>query len=551
MSQLESAGTMQTCPKCGTVTDTANAQPLTDLRCPRCGQIIRAERTFDHFTLLETLGSGGMATVYKARDTVLGRLVALKVVRRDLGIGVDRTLQLQQEARAAAAINHPNVVQVFSSGVDHGEFYVVMELVEHGSLDDLVEQQKRVPEQRILATGIQIANGLRAAQSKGLIHRDIKPANILFADERTAKIGDFGLAGVAAQTAETRGEIWGTPYYVAPERLDRQVEDFRSDIYSLGATLYHALAGRAPINAETTSASELRRLKQQPLDLRRIAPDVSAMTAEVLQRMIAPVPTERFASYDQLIQQLECALKPPTDEHKIEAPPHAKTVRWIPAISALVLIAIAIAVFVRVPKHNIRPPDRALAQHSGKQQTPATVAAQGPTAVPWEAALASYKQHIALYDFAGARASIQAAQVSGRSSLKSQQRLARIAQWLIDWKEKLISDLNRKQFQGAFTDRSGVQYTGIAGANSEQLMLKTRYGVIGTRWPTLAPNILLAVSASFISRGARDVADRQWLCAVFASQTAQIEEARQFAEAAGKVKSKYRRNIDLLLSPKS
>ena len=156
----------------------------------------------------------------------------------------------------------------------------------------------------MLEAGIQTAKGLRAAYTKGLIHRDVKPANVLFADEHLAKIGDFGLAGI---TAQARGEIWGTPYYVAPERLNNQPEDFRSDIYSLGATLFHALAGKAPIEGETNSATELRALKNQPALLSVIAPEVSHDTARVLQRMIASEPAQRFSSYDELITELEAA----------------------------------------------------------------------------------------------------------------------------------------------------------------------------------------------------------------------------------------------------
>ena len=148
--------------------------------------------------------------------------MALKLLRKDLGEEIDYGARLQQEARVAASVNHPNVIQVFSSGADHGQFYLVMELVDRGSLDDFIEEQKRLPEELVLEAGIQVAKGLRAAHAKGLIHRDVKPANILFADEHMAKIGDFGLAGVAAETAENRGEIWGTPYYVAPERLNNE-----------------------------------------------------------------------------------------------------------------------------------------------------------------------------------------------------------------------------------------------------------------------------------------------------------------------------------------
>src|SRR5256714_13000581 len=208
----------QTCPACGAAINTIDAEPLARVVCPRCGEKMRVERTFDHFVLLETLGVGGMGTVYKARDTLLDRFVALKLLRRNLSGESDHASRLQQEARMAASINHPNVIQVFSSGTDHGQFYVVMELVNRGSLDDLIEQRNRLPEGEVLESGIQVAKGLRAAHRQGLIHRDVKPANILFVDEQTAKISDFGLAGAATQGLETEGVIWGTPYYVAPER---------------------------------------------------------------------------------------------------------------------------------------------------------------------------------------------------------------------------------------------------------------------------------------------------------------------------------------------
>jgi serine/threonine protein kinase len=184
-----------------------------------------------------------------------------------------------------------------------------MELIDHGSLDDLIEAQGRLPEHQVLDIGIQIARGLRAAQRKGLIHRDVKPANILFVDEQAAKIGDFGLAAFATQDPQSDGVIWGTPPYVAPERLCSQPEDVRSDIYSLGATLFHAVAGKPPIDSSTTSATELRDLKQNPLELRVIAPEVSAPTAGVLQRMIAFDPKQRFPFYDDLLAELDGARR--------------------------------------------------------------------------------------------------------------------------------------------------------------------------------------------------------------------------------------------------
>jgi serine/threonine protein kinase len=187
MAIESSASTLQTCPACGASIDTSDAEPLARVECANCGEKVRVDRKFDHFVILETVGVGGMGTVYKARDTLLDRFVALKLLRKDLEGGLDATAELRQEARAAAAVNHPNIVQVFSSGSDHGQFYLVMELVERGSLDDLIEQQTRLPEEQVLEAGIQTAKGLRAAYAKSLVHRDVKPANILFADEHLAK----------------------------------------------------------------------------------------------------------------------------------------------------------------------------------------------------------------------------------------------------------------------------------------------------------------------------------------------------------------------------
>jgi len=307
MPEVTSEDSSQTCPACGLLIDVSQEEPLVRVACPGCGEKMRVERAFDNFALLETLGVGGMGSVYKARDTRLNRFVALKLLRPELSADPAEIQRLEHEARATAAVNDPNVIQVFSSGTDHGQFYLVMELVHQGSLDDRMAEKGRVNEALVLDTGIQVARGLRAAYEKGLIHRDVKPGNILFADEETAKIGDFGLAVAAEQNAEAQNEIWGTPYYVAPERLENQPEDFRSDLYSLGATLYHAVAGRPPFEGETNSATALRDLKHHPLSLAEAAPGLRRETVRTIDRMVAPDPDQRFNSYDALIDALEQA----------------------------------------------------------------------------------------------------------------------------------------------------------------------------------------------------------------------------------------------------
>ncbi|HET7228305.1 MAG TPA: serine/threonine-protein kinase [Chthoniobacterales bacterium] len=292
------------CPNCGAAVGIVDAEPLARVPCPDCGERIRATRSYNYFELRETLGTGGMGTVYKAHDMQLDRDVALKLLRKDLG--PEYANQLQHEARITASVNHPHVVQVFSFGRDHEQYYLVMELVDRGTLDDLIAERKKLTEEEVLRTGIEVARGLRAAYKKGLIHRDVKPANILFNDDGMAKISDFGLAGIVESHEQTSGGIiWGTPYYVAPERLNNQPEDFRSDIYSLGATLFHAAAGRPPFEGETTAAADLRALKHNPLKLTDVAPEVSRATATAIARMIAPDPRWRFHSHDAVIQALQ------------------------------------------------------------------------------------------------------------------------------------------------------------------------------------------------------------------------------------------------------
>ena len=298
---------IDTCPACGGAIDVSDELPFAQIYCPHCGEGLRARRIFNNFELVELIGEGGMGSVYKAYDHNLGRMVALKVLRREMSAREDERAKLEQEARVTASVNHPHVVRVYSFGEADGQFYLAMELVEKGSLDDLMSVQDRVSEVQVLEIGLQIAQGLEAAAEKGLIHRDVKPGNILFADAHTTKIVDFGLARVLEEEAEARGEIWGTPYYIAPERLNFEAEDFRSDIYSLGGTLFHAIAGRPPFEAESASLVALKQIKSQPVSLEAFAPDVAPETAYVINRMLEKNPDDRYASYAELIEHLEFA----------------------------------------------------------------------------------------------------------------------------------------------------------------------------------------------------------------------------------------------------
>ena len=299
---------LQACPNCAALVDIRDEEPLAKFHCPICGTAMRASRQFNHFSIVEHLGTGGMGAVYKALDRNLNRMVALKLLRKELSADENYIAKLEGEARITASINHPYVVKVFSFGSDHGQYYIAMELVDKGTLDDLMQIQTRVSELQMLHVGLQIASGLQAAHECGLIHRDVKPGNILFADARTAKITDFGLALLTEHEAESRGEIWGTPYYIAPEKLNNLPEDFRSDIYSLGGTLFHAVAGRPPFEAESASLVALKHLKSRVVSLQAFAPDVSSETAYVINRMLHKDPNQRYASYGELIDHLKYAI---------------------------------------------------------------------------------------------------------------------------------------------------------------------------------------------------------------------------------------------------
>lgn len=284
----------ESCPECGEVMDMGGIQIFSRVACSACGFEFTARSRIGEFQVLEQIAEGGTASVYKAAEVNSGRVVALKIMSQDA--------RHENQARAVMEIVHPNIVRFFSIGHAQGHFYLAMEFLGGGSLDDLIQERGPIDEPTALSVGIQVAEGLSAAHARGLLHRDIKPANILFADSQTAKLVDFGLS------AQPLGEVWGTPDYIAPEKLAEQPEDFRSDIYSLGSTLFHALAGRPPFKTDNVSLADLRELKKHPVDLRAQVLGIGEETNRVVHRMMAPEPSDRPANYLELIAQLRSAL---------------------------------------------------------------------------------------------------------------------------------------------------------------------------------------------------------------------------------------------------
>ena len=265
---------------------------------------------FGNYQLERELGQGGMGTVYLARDTGLDRKVALKILRSDLGEDSSFARKFLEEVEVTASLAHPNIIRVYTMGEQEGRPYLVMEHLDLPSLEEQMETRGRIPEKEVLDIGIGIASALQFAHEEtGLIHRDIKPGNILFGRGDIPKLADFGLAAGARCALGQQDEIWGTPYYVSPERLNRNSEDVRSDIYSLGATLFHALAGRAPFEAETAEEVARRHLHDRPPSLRSLCPQANEQTVFTVDKCLPKNSRERWKGYGDLLAHLQDARR--------------------------------------------------------------------------------------------------------------------------------------------------------------------------------------------------------------------------------------------------
>lgn len=339
------------CPECGEVIDVSDLPPFSKVNCPYCEQAVRLRVQVGKYDIQRLLGVGGMSQVFVAHDTVLDRLVALKILHHALSKDAALMAMFEREAKHTASVNHPNVVKVYTAGSDGGYFYIAMELVDSVSLDEMIHQQGMLPEKRVLEIALGVSNGLRAAQQNGLIHRDIKPGNMLVAPDGTVKLVDFGIA-LATEGDDLLTETWATPFYVPPEKLEGQPDDFRGDIYSLGATLFHAARGKPPFEANTNSLDELKEIKAAPISLKDCAPHLSASGIALIDRMMAHNPKDRFKNYDALITAVEKALErhlSPTT--RLAAPPPAPAPAWHKwvFIGAGLLVAIVVAALTLTP----------------------------------------------------------------------------------------------------------------------------------------------------------------------------------------------------------
>jgi eukaryotic-like serine/threonine-protein kinase len=299
---------MVTCGWCETkVFIPGDLPPLGTVPCSKCGHPIMMPMMIRQFELRSVIGSGGMGTVYRAWDTTLERMVAVKLMRKELLDDQKALESFYREARACARLNHTNIVHIYAFDDWEGQSYLVMELADHGSLDARIEKLRLLPELDMLDIGIKIADALNMALKHDLLHRDIKPGNILFNADHEPKLVDFGLARKAEVEHEVEDVTWGTPYYVAPEKIKREPETFLSDMYSLGATLYHAMTGHVPFEAPTVEEVIVAQVQTPLTPPNLVVPEITQPTSDALVKCMAKNPAERFLSYEEFIMALEAS----------------------------------------------------------------------------------------------------------------------------------------------------------------------------------------------------------------------------------------------------
>ncbi|MFQ5877745.1 MAG: protein kinase [Acidobacteriota bacterium] len=261
---------------------------------------------FGAYRVEALIGAGGMGVVYRAFDEALARPVALKTLLPALTADPGFVARFKREARSAAALNHPNITQIYTIGQEGAAPFFAMEWVDGRSLEAIVRAEGRIGPARAAEIIQQAAQGLRHAARKNLIHRDVKPSNLMLTRDGTVKITDFGLAkALRSKTQLTvTGEVLGSPGYISPEQAQGGEVDARSDIYSLGATFYHLVTGRLPFEAPTPVAMIIKHMNEPLRSPRAVNPSVPYPIATLIQRMMAKRPGDRFQDYDALLQEL-------------------------------------------------------------------------------------------------------------------------------------------------------------------------------------------------------------------------------------------------------
>jgi serine/threonine-protein kinase len=314
-----------------------------------------AEVIADRYELEELVGKGGMSTVYRARDRLLERTVAIKLLHEHYSRDDDYVERFRREARAAARLSHPNIVTVIDRGESDGRQFIVFEYVDGQNLKQLVESEGRLPVRTALELSIEIGHALAFAHESGLVHRDVKPQNVLLGNG-DVKVTDFGIAhsGDVKQGLTQTGTVLGTSDYIAPEQATGQAVSELSDVYSLGVVVYELIAGEPPYKGESFLAVAMRHVNDPVPSLAEVRPDVPIRLDAALRKAMAKAPADRFASMTAFVKELESVLgelgQPDSDRTTIMRPvesaraPRRRTRRraaapWLALLLGLALIA--------------------------------------------------------------------------------------------------------------------------------------------------------------------------------------------------------------------
>ncbi len=257
------------------------------------------------YEVIELVGVGGMSEVYKARDHKLDRFVATKILKPEFNQDAGFLKKFMNEAQSAARLSHPNIVSVFDVGEDGDLYYIVMELIDGVTLKKYIADYGSIEPEKAVDFAIQIVSAMEAAHQNGIIHRDIKPQNIMVSNGRILKVADFGIARIANNNTVTASDVVGSVHYISPEQAKGRYCDARSDIYSLGVTLYEMLTGKVPFDADNSVSVALKHLNEKIANPREINPEIPVSLVEVLEKCTQKDPELRYQTATALIKDLQ------------------------------------------------------------------------------------------------------------------------------------------------------------------------------------------------------------------------------------------------------
>mgnify|MGYP003372449103 FL=1 len=283
----------------------------------------------DRYEILERIGMGGMSDVYKAKDHKLNRHVAVKVLKQEFSENTNFVSKFRVEAQAAASLMHPNIVNVYDVGEDNGIYYIVMELVEGITLKKYIEKKARLSVREAVSIAIQACMGIEAAHNNHIIHRDIKPQNIIISKDGKVKVTDFGIAKAATSNTIT-SNVMGSVHYTSPEQARGGYSDEKSDIYSMGITMFEMLTGRVPFNGETTVAIAIKHIQEEMPSPRDYVPEIPVSVEQIVLKCTQKSPDRRYHNMDLLIADLKKALMSPDEDFvQIEDPDQTMATRAV------------------------------------------------------------------------------------------------------------------------------------------------------------------------------------------------------------------------------